>query len=166
MVSDKYLKEYAYNIYMKKVGYSFERVLELFPIYYPVIYGYYQLYVDEERKKSATNITIIGLSAVKLLDDADKYYNKVISNLETLLENFHEGYIIDYYRYINSTIEYSVQVVKGYKQAKIYAQAIGATKYVEIADNLINDYTNYASKAIKVLTYVTNLVNNLGGQNG
>lgn len=152
MVSVKYLKEYAENIYLKKQGYSFEKVLELFPMYYPIIYGYYEMYVNAERKKSATNIIMIGLNAVKMLSDADNYWEQTIEGFLSKLNNTESPtYIKDFLDYSVASVRFSAQLIKGYKQAKIYAEAIGATDYVKIANDLITDYTNYINKVVTVM---------------
>lgn len=42
MATERELYEYAYNIYTNKPGYSFDKVLKLFPKYYSAIKMYYQ----------------------------------------------------------------------------------------------------------------------------
>lgn len=173
MVSRKYLKEYAKNIYLKKQGYSFEKVLELFPMYYPVIYGYYQMYVNEERKKSATNIIMIGLNAVRMLDNADKYWNQTVEGFLTKLNSYTQGNVKDFGAFVKDftdyaliSIKYSTKLIKAYQQAKIYAEGIGATDYVKIADGLITDYTNYINKVVTTMKALSERINRAGGQNG
>ena len=173
MVSDKYLKEYAYNIYMKKVGYSFERVLELFPMYYPIIYGYYQQYMNEERRKSATNIIMIGLSAVQLLANADKYWNENIERFFPIIDKYKQSgidnfgaYVKDFTDYALSSVKYGVKIINGYRKAKIYAEAIGATDYAKLADELIASHLEYINRTVEVMKSLSNRINDAGGQNG
>ena len=59
MVSDKLLREYAYNIYLGKKGYSFEKALLLFPKYYSEIKGYYQEIEAKENIKKTTQFNMM-----------------------------------------------------------------------------------------------------------
>lgn len=66
MVSDKLLREYAYNIYLGKKDYSFEKALLLFPKYYSEIKGYYQeIEAKENLKKTIQFNSIMPLIIVK-----------------------------------------------------------------------------------------------------
>lgn len=153
MVSDKYLKEYAYNIYMKKVGYSFERVLELFPMYYPVIYGYYQLYMNEERRKSTTNITIIGLSAIKMLEESNKFWEE---SLENFTKEFSDKldrpklnlveFATDYLKFIDRVSTYTYKQSIAYLRLRTYAEVLGDTEQVKIADDTLKTLKEFRDK--------------------
>ena len=59
MVSKQWLKDYALRIYNKTPGYSFEKVLRLFPKYYSSIKFYYQLLELEKQKENATKAIFI-----------------------------------------------------------------------------------------------------------
>lgn len=59
MVSKQWLKDYALRIYNKTPGYSFEKVLKLFPKYYSSIKFYYQLLEIEKQKENATKAIFI-----------------------------------------------------------------------------------------------------------
>ena len=54
MVSKQWLKDYALRIYKKTPGYSFEKVLRLFPKYYASIKFYYQVLEAEKQKENVT----------------------------------------------------------------------------------------------------------------
>ena len=59
MVSDKLLREYAYNIYLGKKDYSFEKALLLFPKYYSKIKGYYQEIEAKENLRKTTQLNLM-----------------------------------------------------------------------------------------------------------
>ena len=66
MVSDKLLREYAYNIYLGNKDYSFEKALLLFPKYYSDIKGYYQeIEAKENIKKTIQFNAMVPLVIVK-----------------------------------------------------------------------------------------------------
>ena len=77
MVSDKLLREYAYNIYLGKKGYSFEKALLLFPKYYSKIKGYYQEIEAKENLKKTTQLSLmVPLIVVKTFTSiAEKIVN-------------------------------------------------------------------------------------------
>lgn len=54
MVNEQWLKEYALRIYKKSPGYTFERVLRLFPKYYASIKFYYQAIGAENMRVKTT----------------------------------------------------------------------------------------------------------------
>lgn len=54
MVSEQWLKDYALRIYKKTPGYSFEKVLRLFPKYYASIKFYYQIIEAENMRVKTT----------------------------------------------------------------------------------------------------------------
>ena len=59
MVSDKLLREYAYNIYLGKKGYSFEKALLLCAKYYSKSKGYYQGIEAKENLKKTTQFNLM-----------------------------------------------------------------------------------------------------------
>ena len=79
MVSDKLLREYAYNIYLGKKGYSFEKALLLFPKYYSKIKGYYQEIEAKENLKKTTQLNLM----VPLI------IVKTFANIAEKIVNFH-----------------------------------------------------------------------------
>ena len=77
MVSDKLLREYAYNIYLGNKDYSFEKALLLFPKYYSKIKGYYQeIEAKENLKKTIQFNSMMPLIIVKTFTSiAEKIVN-------------------------------------------------------------------------------------------
>ena len=66
MVSDKLLREYAYNIYLGNKDYSFEKALLIFTKYYLKIKGYYkEIEAKENLKKTIQFNMMVPLIIVK-----------------------------------------------------------------------------------------------------
>lgn len=81
MVSESELIEYARNIYKGVEGYTFEKVKELFPLYYYPIQGYYMMFFMEEqaeKNRELARLTTIymrylTINLSKLVRQANKY---------------------------------------------------------------------------------------------
>lgn len=58
MVDKQWLKDYALRIFKKVPGYSFEKVLRLFPKYYASIKFYYQVLEAEKQKENVTKAIV------------------------------------------------------------------------------------------------------------
>lgn len=79
MVSQQFIKDYAEKIYRNIEGYSFEKVIRLFPRYYIQIKYYYDILRSEEAFESFKNMTVLFKGRIRDLnelvrDELDAYH--------------------------------------------------------------------------------------------
>ena len=116
---------------------------------------------------------MIGLSAVQLLANADKYWNENIERFFPIIDKYKQSgidnfgaYVKDFTDYALYSVKYGVKIINGYRKAKIYAEAIGATDYAKLADELIANHLEYINRTVEVMKSLSNRINDAGGQNG
>lgn len=93
MVSESELIEYARNIYKGVEGYTFEKVKELFPLYYYPIQGYYMMFFMEEQAEK--NRELARLTTI--------YMRYLTINLSTLVRQANK--YLDIYKDRSLSIE-------------------------------------------------------------
>ena len=93
MVSESELIEYARNIYRGVEGYTFEKVKELFPLYYYPIQGYYMMFFMEEQAEK--NRELARLTTI--------YMRYLTINLSTLVRQANKH--LDIYKDRSLSIE-------------------------------------------------------------
>lgn len=84
MVNESELREYAQNIYDGVEGYTFDKVRELFPLYYYPIRGYYLMIFMEEQaeknkeiyNKTLQYLLVLKISLFSIMKDANKHLKK------------------------------------------------------------------------------------------
>lgn len=79
MVSQQFIKDYAEKIYRNIEGYSFEKVIRLFPRYYIQIKYYYDILRSEEAFASFKIMTVLFKGRIRSLnelvrDELDAYH--------------------------------------------------------------------------------------------
>ena len=93
MVSESELIEYERNIYKGVEGYTFEKVKELFPLYYYPIQGYYMMFFMEEQAEK--NRELARLTTI--------YMRYLTINLSTLVRQANK--YLDIYKDRSLSIE-------------------------------------------------------------
>lgn len=112
MVSESELIEYARNIYRGVEGYTFEKVKELFPLYYYPIQGYYMMFFMEEqaeKNRELARLTTIymrylTINLSTLVRQANKYLD-IYKDRSLSIEEFNRANRIRI-RYISKMNEY------------------------------------------------------------
>ena len=129
MVSKQWLKDYALRIYNKTPGYSFEKVLRLFPKYYSSIKFYYQLLELEKQKENATKAIFI----TQFIDDSLALLQKFKTMGENMIK-FHAKRkeeaktLLDMKRITLDDINFDKKLLDEYESMIPYFQVYGLNK--------------------------------------
>lgn len=155
MVSEQWLKDYALRIYEKVPGYSFEKVLRLFPKYYTRIVGYYMDIVMEEQQTRIKNVTIAGYTALFLFKKAQQQWNQIVEEdkklrRETDITGFDKKVFAQWQR----QIDFSKVVIKAAKQVKLYGEGILDNQVINAADETIKQHQKIIEQTQSILNFL------------
>ena len=128
MVNKQWLKDYALRIYNKKPGYSFEKVLKLFPKYYSSIKFYYQAIELEKQKENATKAIFI----TQFIDDSIALLQKFKTMGENMIK-FHANRkeaktLLDMKRITLDDINFDKKLLDEYESMIPYFKFYGLNK--------------------------------------
>lgn len=155
MANEQWLKDYAQNIYDKKLGYSFEKVLRLFPKYYTRIVGYYMDIVMEEQQKKLRNITVVGYAALSLFKQAQQQWNKIVEEDKKLKEETDiTGFDKKVFAQWQRQIDFSKVVIKAAKQVKLYGEGILDNQVINAADETIKQHQKIIEQTQSILNFL------------
>lgn len=160
MANEQWLKEYAQNIYDNKVGYTFEKVLRLFPKYYTRIVGYYMDIMMEETQQQIRNITIIGYAALSLFQQAQQQWNQIVEEDKKLREETDiTGFDKKVFAQWQRQIDFSNVVIKAAEQVKLYGEKILDNQVINAADKTITEHQKIIEQTQSILKLFKELTN-------
>lgn len=155
MVSEQWLKDYALRIYRKKSGYSFEKVLALFPRYYTRIVGYYMNLMLEEQQRKIKNITIAAYTAKLLFSKAQQKWDQIVEEDKKLGEITEEkGHEKELYELWQKQVAFSKVVIRAAKQVRLYGEGILDKQLITAADETIEAHQEVIEKLQPILNYL------------
>lgn len=165
MANEQWLKDYAQNIYDNKVGYSFEKVLRLFPKYYTRIVGYYMDIVMEEQQQKIRNITIVGYAALSLFKQAQQQWNQIVEEDKKLREETDlTGFDVKILAQWQRQIDFSNVVIKASEQVRLYGEGILDNQVIEAADKTIIEHQKIIENAQTAINFSKQLRSLLNGR--
>ena len=155
MANEQWLKDYAQNIYDKKLGYSFEKVLRLFPKYYTRIVGYYMDIVMEEQQKKLRNITVVGYAALSLFKQVQQQWNKIVEEDKKLKEETDiTGFDKKLFAQWQRQIDFSKVVIKAAEQARLYGEGTLDNQVINAADEIIKQHQKIIEQTQSILNFL------------
>lgn len=155
MVSEQWLKDYALRIYKKTTGYSFEKVLRLFPKYYTRIVGYYMDIVMEEQQRKIRNTTIAGYTALSLFKKAQQQWNQIVEEDKKLrAETDITGFDKKVFAQWQKQIDFSKVVIKAAKQVRLYGEGILDNQVISAADETIKQHQKIIEQTQSILNFL------------